>query len=140
MKDQLVLRVTAKLLIPFILLYAFYIQLHGEYSPGGGFQAGVIGAAAFILYSFIFGNEAAKNVISTDTIKVLAAFGVLIYGGVGVVALLMGGEFLNYTVLWSDQKTAQKIGIVIIELGVGLTVFAVMMGIWHAFAEFKLKR
>ena len=54
MKDYIVLRVITKLLIPFILLFGIYVQMHGDYGPGGGFQAGVIFASSFILYAIVF--------------------------------------------------------------------------------------
>ena len=62
MRNQIILRVVAKLLIPYILLYAFYVQWHGDFGPGGGFQAGVIFAAGIILYALIFGLQAEELV------------------------------------------------------------------------------
>ena len=63
MEDNVILRIGAKILIPFILLFALYVQFHGDYGPGGGFQAGVIFAAGFILYALIFGLDTAKRVL-----------------------------------------------------------------------------
>jgi multicomponent Na+:H+ antiporter subunit B len=137
MKDQLVLQVVTKFLIPFILMYGLYIQLHGEYSPGGGFQAGVVFAAAFIIYCLLYGIEKTKKIISKDALLRLCSVGVLTYAGVGVLTLLMGGSFLNYSVLLSDPVAGQKLGILVIELGVGITVFAVMLLIFYIFVERK---
>ena len=133
MHDHIVLRVTVKLLLPFIIMYAFYIQAHGEYSPGGGFQAGVIFAVAFIGYSFAASLEALQKILSPLIIRILAAFGVLLYSGVGVLSLYMGGKFLEYSVLLPDNVEGQKLGIMAIELGVGITVFAVVMLIFYSF-------
>ncbi len=134
MIHHLVLRAVAKLLIPFILLFALYVQFHGEYSPGGGFQAGVIFASAFILYGLIFGLEAARKVASPELVRVLVALGVLIFAGVGVATLPLGGNFLDYNVLAEDPVTGQHLGILLIELGVGTTVAAVMVTIFFYFA------
>ncbi len=134
MKDQLVLRIITKMILPFILMFGFYVQLHGEYSPGGGFQAGVIVATAFILYALIFGAKEALQVIPLSVMKILASVGVLLYGGTGVVALLMGGHFLEYSVLAGSQTSGQQLGIIIIELGIGITVCAVMLIIFFTFA------
>jgi len=90
MEHHLVLRVIAKLLIPLILIFALYVQFHGDYGPGGGFQAGVIFASAFILYSLIFGVENARSVISFNLLRVISALGLLLYIAVGVVALTSG--------------------------------------------------
>ena len=62
-----VIRVIAKLLIPFIVLFALYVQFHGDYGPGGGFQAGVILASALILYGLVFGLPAAQRVAQPGT-------------------------------------------------------------------------
>ncbi len=135
LKSHRVLHVVAKLLIPLIILFALYVQFHGDFGPGGGFQAGVIAAAAFILYSLVFGLPSAFEVVSSRFVKVLAPVGVLIYASVGLVSMLKGGNFLDYNVLAQDPIHGQHYGIIIIELGVGITVFAVMLSIFYAFAR-----
>lgn len=132
---NLVLRVAAKMLIPLILMFALYVQFHGETGPGGGFQAGVIFAAAFILYALVFGMETARTVVPAPLLRVLASCGVLLYAGVGLASLLAGGNFLDYSVLAEDHIEGQHLGIFLIELGVGITVTSVMIIIFYAFAE-----
>ncbi len=134
MEDKVILRVGAKILIPFILLFALYVQFHGDYGPGGGFQAGVIFAAAFILYALIYGLETAKRVLPLGFVWFCGALGVWIFAGVGVVTLFLGGEFLNYDVLAHDPEHGQELGILLVELGVLTTVFGVMVAIFYAFA------
>lgn len=134
LKSHLVLRVVSKMLIPLIILFALYVQFHGDYGPGGGFQAGVIAAAAFILYALVFGLKMATIVVKPNVLKALAALGVLIYAGTGVASLFLGGNFLDYNVLASNPVAGQHIGIILIELGVGITVFAAMLSIFYAFA------
>ena len=129
-----VLTSTSKLLIPFILLFALYVQFHGDFGPGGGFQAGVLFAAGVILYALAFGLSKARALMPVRVLRPLAALGVLLYGGVGLVAMLRGGSFLNYSVLLSDPVHGQHLGILVIELGVGLTVTTVMILIFFAFA------
>jgi len=135
MEHHLVLRVIAKLLIPLILIFALYVQFHGDYGPGGGFQAGVIFASAFILYSLIFGVENARSVISFNLLRFVSASGLLLYIGVGIAALISGGNFLDYNVLLSDPVHGQHLGILVIEFGVGMTIAAVMMMIFFVFAR-----
>ena len=135
MKDNIILRILAKLLIPLIILFALYVQFHGDYSPGGGFQAGVIFSAAFILYTLVFGVDTAERVIPERILRVIASLGVLVYAGTGVDALIMGGEFLNYSKLVTDSVTGQHIGIILVELGVGMTVSSVMLLIFFTFAN-----
>jgi multicomponent Na+:H+ antiporter subunit B len=133
---HLVLRVVSKLLIPLIVVFGLYVHFHGDYSPGGGFQAGTIVAAGVILYALIFGVSNARKAVPPVFVKFLAAFGVLLYGGTGVVSFFMGMNYLDYDALHPDQvhKTGQHIGIILIELGVLTTVFSVMMMIFYAFA------
>lgn len=134
LKSHIVLRVVAKLIIPLTILFALYVQFHGDYGPGGGFQAGVIAAAAIILYTLVFGLPLATHVIQPNMLKTLAAFGVLLYAGTGIASFLLGGNYLDYNVLASDPVAGQHIGIIVIELGVGITVFAAMLSIFYAFA------
>src|SRR3546814_2247631 len=122
MRHHIVLRVVAKLLIPLIMLFALYVQFHGDYGPGGGFQAGVIFAAAFILYAIIFGLESARRVVPPAIIRTGVALGVLLYAGVGVVSLLLGGAFFAYSVLVQDPLHGQHYGILLAELGGGIPV------------------
>lgn len=129
-----VLRVVTKNLMPVILLYALYVQFHGEYSPGGGFQAGVIFAAGVVLYALVFGLERARRVVPARVMRGIAPLGVLLYAGVGVYALLRGRAFLDYSALSpADPVHGQHLGIILVELGVGLTVAASMVLIFYAF-------
>ena len=134
MRRKMVLRVVSKLLIPFILLFALYVQWHGDFGPGGGFQAGVIFAAAFMLYGLIYGLGTLREALPSWVTRLVLSLGVLLYSGVGVVCLLLGGNFLDYDVLSHDQLHGQHYGIVLVEFGVGLTVFAGIITIFCAFA------
>ena len=132
--DQLVLRLVVKALIPLILLFALYVQFHGDYGAGGGFQAGVIFATGFVLYDLVFGEGDARLVVPPRWLHRLAALGVLIFGGVGVIALLGGRAFLDYSVLSHDPVHGQHLGVLLVEIGVGITVFAVILAIFYAFS------
>jgi multicomponent Na+:H+ antiporter subunit B len=134
MKHNLILRVVSKILIPLIILFGLYVQFHGDFGPGGGFQAGVIFSSAFILYSLVFGLDTAEKIIPPPVLKILASLGVLLYAGTGVASLLLGGNYLDYSVLAKTPLAGQHIGIIVIELGVGITVAAVMLIIFFAFA------
>lgn len=134
MTHNLIPRVVSKFLIPLIIIFALYVQFHGDFGPGGGFQAGVIISAAIILYALVFGLDAAKQVIPPTILRILASLGVLIYAGVGVATLFLGGNFLGYSVLGSTQIGGQHLGILLVELGVGITVFTIMLIIFFAFA------
>ena len=135
LRHHLIPQVVSRMVIPFIVLFGLYVQFHGEYGPGGGFQAGAIVAAALILYSLIEGERAALKLLPSNVLIFMAVFGAMLYGGVGVVCMLLGGNFLDYSVLAADPVAGQQAGIIIIELGVGLAVTGVMLTIYHAFAS-----
>ena len=140
MSHLIVPRVMTKLMIPYILLYALYVQFHGDYSPGGGFQAGVIFAAAVVLYTLIFRVAEAERAIPPRAVRIIAALGLLLYAGVGVATMLMGGDYLEYGVLRHDPIHGQHLGILLVELGVGIGVAAVMIAIFYAFVDLMRAR
>ena len=134
MNHHLVVRVVSKLLIPFILLFGLYVQFHGDFGPGGGFQAGVIFAAALILYALVFGLDNARKVAPDSAVRVGMATGVLLFGFTGVASLLGGGNYLDYSALSQNPVGGQHLGILLVELGVGITVCSVMIAIFFSFA------
>lgn len=135
MQHHHVLRVVTKFNLPLILLFGLYVQFHGDFGPGGGFQAGVIVAAAFILYSLVFGLDNAARVVPRGVLRGCSAAGVLIYGGTGVTNLLLGGRFLDYgTLVPHHPEHGQHYGILAVELGVGLTVASTLILIFFTFA------
>ena len=143
-----IIRVISKMIIPYILLFALYVQFHGDFGPGGGFQAGVIFASALILYGLVYGLPAVKRVAPVKAVEKLVALGLLIYAGTGVATMLLPRyhdgeatqanfldyESLNHSVTWLQPLSGQHLGIFLVELGVGITVTAVMTMIFYAFA------
>lgn len=135
MRHHLILRVVTKLLVGAMVLFAFYVQFHGDYSPGGGFQAGVIMAVAFIIYGVVFSLRDAQAVFPPWLVHKLAALGVIIYAGTGVASMLLGYEYLHYGAFTPHHmEHGQHYGILIVELGVGITVTGVMVAVYYAFA------
>jgi len=134
MRTRLVLRVVGKLLIPYMLLFGLYVQFHGDFGPGGGFQAGVIMAAAVIFYALIFGLPAARRLVPDAVVETMVAAGVLLYLGVGFAGLALGGNYLDYFVLARDPVDGQHRGIFWVEVGVLVTVTGVMLKIFYIFA------
>ena len=135
LKEFNVIKIILSFIIPYIILYAIYIQLNGEVSPGGGFQAGVIFATAIIAYDLVFGQEALENHFSEKSLTICGILGVLIYTSTGVISLIKGSEFLNYGALLKNNISGQHLGIFMIELGVGLTVSSIMCLIYSILRE-----
>ena len=135
MHEKAVLHVVTKFLLAPIMLFALYVQFHGDFGPGGGFQAGVIFASAFILYAVIFGIGAARRVVPAWLTRWTLAVGVLIYAGTGMASLFLGGNFLDYSVLGATPVAGQHLGIMVIEFGVGTTVAAAMITIFYVYSR-----
>jgi len=134
MRFDVILRIGTKLIVPFILLFALYVQFHGDYGPGGGFQAGVIAAAMVILVSLTFGINTAQRIAPKAMVERMVPLGVLIFAGTGVVGLLMGENFLDYSVLGHGAH-AREWGIFLVEFGVLVTVAGTMCSLYYAFVE-----
>ncbi len=137
MRTNGILRLVARFLIPLIMLFGLYIQFHGEYSPGGGFQAGLVFASAWILFALIYGLDSALQVIPLRAQYVGACLGVLLYCLIGVLGVALGGRFLDYGPLAESPQAAQQAGIILVEFGVGLTVATVAMLFFTLFARRK---
>lgn len=131
---HLIPKVVGRLLIPFIVLFGLYVQFHGEFGPGGGFQAGALVAAGFILHALLEGEDNALTAVPQWVLMLMVAGGAILFGAVGLAGIVLGGSFLDYSVLASDPVLGQQIGILVIELGVGITVFGGLLSIFHAFA------
>jgi multicomponent Na+:H+ antiporter subunit B len=134
LREHVILRVVGRLLVPFILLFGLYVQFHGEYGPGGGFQAGALIAAAFILYALVEGEDRTLAALPQSWLIALMVGGALLYGAVGLAGIALGSNFLDYSVLAADPVAGQQIGIILIEAGVGMTVTGTLLSIFHAFA------
>lgn len=138
---DLILRVAAKLLIPLMLIFGLYVQLHGDFGPGGGFQAGVIISAGIIFYAIIWGIDACTRVVPKPLVEALIPLGVLIYAGVGIYGIMTGGNYLDYNGLVHSPPTpdeavhGQHWGVFLVEIGVLVTVTSTMIAIFYAFAE-----
>ena len=133
--ERLILKVTTKLLFAPIILFAFYVQFHGDYGPGGGFQAGIIFAVAFFLHAFCYGLEETKKILPQKALIVAMVVGVLFYAGTGVATMLLGGNLLGYDAIdpQSTHHAGQHYGILLVEFGVGMTVAATMLTIFYHF-------
>jgi len=132
---DLIIAMTCRLVVPFIQLFALYVIAHGHHSPGGGFQGGVIFGAAIILFAISTNLRRTLRLVSERTSVVLGSLGVMIYAGTGVLCILMGAGFLNYSALAPflgvDPIVARSHGILIVEIGVGIAVAAVMVWIYY---------
>jgi len=134
LSHHLIPRVVGRLLVPFIVLFGLYVQFHGDYGPGGGFQAGALIAAGLILHALLEGEAAALRAVHQGFLIAMMAVGALLFAAVGIAGMLLGGNLLDYSVLAADPVIGQHVGILLVELAVGITVTGVLLAIFHAFA------
>jgi len=135
MKSDVILRITTKMVLPFILLFALYVHFHADFGPGGGFQGGVILAGMVILYAIVFGLYAAKQAISPRVANALGPIGVLIFSAAGLPALLYNENYLNYSIYAYKADKGQHYGIILIEVGVIVAVAGAMLSIFYALVD-----
>lgn len=133
-----VLSKVCKTVVPFVVVFGLYVITHGELGPGGGFQGGVIIAAAFVLVALVFGLPRARQFLPRAWSDALAGVGVLVYAGVGLTTMALGGTYLEYARLALDPEHpagGQTLGMTLVEMGVGVTVAAVMATIFSEMVE-----
>jgi len=133
--ESIIIKTIARLLTPFIQIFALYVIMHGHSSPGGGFQGGVILGASFILLGISFGMKEVKKRFSEKLLTISTSLGVFIYAGIGFLCLILGANFLDYGILPIPEP--RGMGMLGIEIGVGITVMAVMVSIFHDLLTFE---
>lgn len=140
-QESIIIRTITRLLVPFIQLFGLYVIMHGHSSPGGGFQGGVILGASFILLAIAYGTEGMQHRFSERVMTILTSSGVLLYAGIGLLCLLLGANFLDYGILEAlpiiPEGLGRYMGMFGIELGVGITVMAVMVSIFYDLLHFE---
>ena len=136
---DLIVKTTCRLVIPFIQIFALYVIAHGHYSPGGGFQGGVIMGASMVLFAIAFDLRSAIRRMGERLIMFLCAFGVIIYAGIGTLCMFFNKNYLDYSsfanILGVDSVSARSHGILMVEIGVGIVVMAVMVILYYILAS-----
>ncbi len=132
--EDVIIQTVCRILIPFIQLYGLYVIAHGHHSPGGGFQGGVILGASFILLCLAYDIHEVKRRMTEKLNGMFCSLGLIIYSGIGILCLVLGGNYLNYSVLHRilpvSPVDARSLGVLGIEIGVGIAVMAVMVSIF----------
>lgn len=128
--QSIIVQTICSLLIPFIQLFALYVIFHGHYGPGGGFQGGVLLAVSIILQRLYLGHEISYSKFPPRLAMAFAAVGLLIYGLSGIIPMVFEASFLDYGSLplfWVHDAERRALGILIVEIGIGLGVFGTLV-------------
>jgi len=132
-QESIIIRTVVRIMVPFIEIFALYVIMHGSSGPGGGFQGGVIFGAGIILYTIIYGIKEGKQRMSDKLNRILPSLGLTIFAGTGLLCLVFGGMFLQYgtvPLLLNDPAKVSAILIDVVEIGIGITVLAVMISLF----------
>jgi multicomponent Na+:H+ antiporter subunit B len=136
---DLIVKTCSRLIVPFSQIFALYVIAHGHHSPGGGFQGGVILGASIILFAISHNLRSSFAWISEKLAVLLCGLGVLIYAGTGALCIVFGSNYLDYgalsQILGVDPVTARSHGILMVEIGVGICVMAVMVLLYYNLAS-----
>jgi multicomponent Na+:H+ antiporter subunit B len=134
---SVVVQTFVRILIPLVQIFAFYVLLFGHDGPGGGFQAGVMLGASYLLLALAFGREELARRVNEPVCLALAATGVIIYLGTGLMSMALGGHLLDYGVLRVGESVprARYFGILFVETGVGLGVAATIVLVFCRLAD-----
>ncbi len=136
---DIIIETAIRLMVPFIQLYGLYVIVHGHYSPGGGFQGGVVLGASVILLGLAYGMPFSQEYLTEGTSIVMANIGALIFTGIAAICALLGGMFLDYSALASiipiSSVEWRSLGIFLVEVGVGMGVMMIMVSIYWDMAS-----
>ncbi len=135
--DNPIVSLISRTVSPFIMVFALYVVFHGHYSPGGGFQGGTMLAAAVLLVRLTSGSEVSQLQFKKSWGTPLGSIGVLTYFGTGFVAMLWGGNYLNYhkLPLGLQPDMLRSWGILIVEVGVAMAVMGILVAIYDDLLE-----
>jgi multicomponent Na+:H+ antiporter subunit B len=135
--DSVVVRTFVRVLVPPLQVFALYVLAHGHDSPGGGFQAGVLLAATYVLLALALGREALDRRVDEPTCAAVACAGALLYLATGLVGLLLGDAFLDYAALplGVPPARARYVGILLVETGVAAAVAASLVLLFCRLAD-----
>lgn len=132
--ESTIIMTTVRLVAPFVLTFALFIMFHGADTPGGGFQGGVIAGSVVMMLAFAYGIDSTRQWLDVRVVAALASGGVLVFAGIGLGAIVLGGQFLQYNEYLPYYSKASKYGIELVELGIGGIVASVAIGLFFLLA------
>lgn len=134
---SLILRTTARYLMPLLLIFSVFLFLRGHNQPGGGFAAGLVAAAPFALYSIAFGAVKARHVLQVRP-RYLIVTGLLASVVSGAIGMSVGKPFLTgiWGYLYLPGSGKLEIGTpILFDLGVYLVVIGISLSIIFTLEE-----
>lgn len=135
----LIVKVIARVVSPFIMIFGIYMILHGHLSPGGGFPGGVVIASAFVLLTLSFGKEIVYQKLKESTASVMESVGALIFLILAVLGIVFGGYFfLNFLPKGEPFRLISAGFIPLANIGIGLKVGGGIFAVFLTLILFRL--
>lgn len=134
-RDSEVVATTVRAVAPFALTFGLFTMFHGTSSVGGGFQGGVVIGAVVVTLGFTFGVEETGEALDDRLLTGAAVTGVVVFGVVAGTTLSLGGAFLELGLLPIPKPVVY--GVEAIEIGIGVTVAAVIAAAFFRIAGVK---
>ena len=136
---SIVIETVSRVMIPFIQLFSLYVIIHGASGPGGGFQGGVVFGSSYILYVVVFDITRGRKKLPESLNTALSSLGLYIYAGLGLLCIIVSSgvaQYLNYGFLpfTSHFEENRAMSIELVEIGIGITVMAIMISIFFDLA------
>lgn len=141
LKPSLIVELVTEKMVAFVVMFGFYIILHGASSPGGGFQGGVIVGAAYILFAVGINPQTVRQRTPAIALKIVESTGVLMYAGSGLLGIILGYTFLANKVAGVPPQGAMG-GLfcggtlLAINIGIGIHVASTIITLYLAFLEY----
>jgi multicomponent Na+:H+ antiporter subunit B len=129
-------RATAMPAMLLTVVFGFYIGLHGQLTPGGGFQGGVILASVPFLLFVCENTETFRRFTSHTAVEVIEAVGAGSYALIGMAPLVIGIPFLtNFLPLGTTGDVFSSGTIALISACVGFEVTAAFLLVGYTYLE-----
>ena len=136
--NSLIVDITCRIMIPFIQVFAVYVILHGHYSPGGGFQGGVLLASSIILLRLSLGHEESYRKLPQRRAAVIGTGSMFLFVITALIPIITGGLFMDYEFLAIPGLTGAELryyGILMVETWIGFAVFGFLVVIYDRLSE-----
>ncbi len=134
-KNDKILQLSAKILVPIIIMYGIYVILNGHLSPGGGFSGGAIIGAGLILYVNAFGFQKASRIMNRKNYAVISVVPLLFYAISKGYSFFTGANHLESGIPKGTPGAILSAGLILpLNICVGIVVACTM---YHFYTLFR---
>ena len=138
-EKDLILQNTAKVVVPLIVMFGFYVMLAGHLGPGGGFSGGSIIGGALILYSYAYGQENLSKIINAKSYKYIVLCALAFYSISKCYSFFCGANHLESIFTPGTPGMILSAGLILpLNVAVGIVVACTMYGFYCYFTRGRI--